>query len=185
MTKGVTQILEDYRNGDPGALNKLIPLVYDELRQLAHLAVRRQAPFQNLQTTALVHDAYLRLVDQSTAPSQNRIHFFGIAANLMRCILVDYVRRQHAAKRGGSERHLSLSAAVDWSDEKAVDLVALDNALTSLATIDPQKSRIVELRFFAGLSIEETAEALRMSPATVKREWRTAKAWLHREIRRT
>ncbi|MBI3679437.1 MAG: sigma-70 family RNA polymerase sigma factor [Acidobacteria bacterium] len=178
----ITQMLAACSRGHAAALDQLIPVVYDELRRLADHNLRRVSSYHTLQPTALIHEAYLRLADQTDIGWQNRAHFFGIAAHLMRCILVDYARRNYAAKRGGAERPLSLETAGDWGEEKSVDLVALDDALLDLATLDPQKSRLVELRFFGGLSIEETAEVMGLSPRTVKRQWRTTRAWLHREL---
>jgi RNA polymerase sigma factor (TIGR02999 family) len=185
MTPGpheVTQLLIDWRNGDQGALAHLMPLVYDELRQIAARSLRRERPDYTLQATALVHEAYLRLVDQRQAQWQNRAHFFGIAAQVMRRLLVDYARRQHAAKRGGAAPKISLDEARREAAGRGADVVALDEALTALAALDPQQSRIVELRFFGGLTIEETAEVIGVSPATVKRDWSMAKAWLYREL---
>jgi RNA polymerase sigma factor (TIGR02999 family) len=178
-----TQLLRAWSQGDRAALDQLMPLVYDELRRLAHHYLRQQRPEHTLQATVLVHEAYLRLVDQKIMNWQNRAHFFGIAANIMRSILVDYARRKHAAKRGGGKPTLVLDDAVGVSRESEVDLVALDEALIGLSAIDPRQGRIVELRFFGGLRVEEVAEVLGVSPITVKREWRTAKAWLHRELR--
>jgi RNA polymerase sigma factor (TIGR02999 family) len=159
-------------------------LVYEELRRLADRYLRRERPDHTLQATALVHEAYLRLVDQRNVQWQNRAHFFAIAAHFMRRILVDYTRQQRAVKRGGPMQKLSLDAAVGLPDERDVGLEALEDALMGLEAIDPQQGRIVELRFFGGLTIEETAEALDLSPATVKNKWNLARAWLHREIRR-
>ncbi len=178
----VTQMLLDWRRGDPKALPELIPIVYDELRRLADRYLRRERPDHTLQATALVHEAYLRLIDQTRVPWQNRAHFLGIAANQMRRILVDYARAHHAAKRGGPK--LSLDEAIDAPVERELDLVALDDALTSLAQIDPQQSRIIELRFFGGLTIEETAESLGVTPAVINYEWKLARAWLYRELHR-
>ncbi len=183
--KDVTQLLLDWRDGNKEALDKLIPLVYDELRRLADHYLRRERPDHTLQATALVHEAYFRLVDQRNVDWQNRAHFFGIAAGLMRRILLEHARSHRAAKRGGDKQKLSLDEAMGLSKERDVDLVSLDDALTSLEAIDPQKSRIVELRFFGGLTIEETAEVLGVSPITVNRAWRITKAWLLREIRKT
>jgi RNA polymerase sigma factor (TIGR02999 family) len=180
--KDVTQLLADWSHGDREALDKLMPLVYDELRRVASHYLRRERPGHTLQTTALVHEAYLRLVDQKDVRWENRAHFFSIAAEAMRRILVEHARSHHAAKRGGGGPKLSLDEAVDWPEERAVDLVALDDALTSLTAIDPQKSRIVELRFFGGLTMEEVAQLLGVSLATVERGWRIAKLWLRREI---
>jgi RNA polymerase sigma factor (TIGR02999 family) len=180
--RDVTQWLIDWRNGNQEALAHMMPLVYNELRRLAHRYLQRERPDHTLQATALVHEAYLRLVDQRQAQWQNRAHFFGLAAQMMRRILVDHARHQHAAKRGGAEQKLSLDEAVWVSTEHATDLTALDDALTRLAGLDPQQSRLVELRFFGGLTIDETAEVLGVSPATVKREWSLARAWLYREF---
>src|SRR3989454_1357049 len=180
--RDVTQWLIDWRNGKQEALAQMMPLVYNELRRLAQRYLQRERPDHTLQATALVHEAYLRLVDQRQAQWQNRAHFFGLAAQMMRRILVDHARHHHAAKRGGAEPKLSLDEAVWVSAEHATDLTALDDALNRLAVLDPQHSRLVELRFFGGLTIEETAEVLGVSPATVKREWRLARAWLYREF---
>jgi len=160
-----------------------MPVVYGELRRLAQHYLRRERPDHTLQATALVHEAYLRLVDQRAVTWQNRAHFFGVAAQLMRRILVDHARRHHAAKRGGTALKVSLNDVVLAAEERAEDLVALDDALNRLAAMDPRQGRVVELRLFGGLTVEETAEVLRISPATLKREWTTAKAWLSREIR--
>lgn len=183
--KDVTQLLLDWRDGNKEALDKLIPLVYDELRRLADHYLRRERPDHTLQATALVHEAYFRLVDQRNVDWQNRAQFFGIAAGLMRRILLEHARSHRAAKRGGDKQKLSLDEAMGLSKERDVDLVALDEALDLLAALDPRQSRIVELRFFGGLTIEETAEVLGVSPITVHREWRVTKAWLLREIRKT
>ncbi|HYY57521.1 MAG TPA: sigma-70 family RNA polymerase sigma factor [Pyrinomonadaceae bacterium] len=177
----ITQLLIASSRGDGEALNELLPLVYNELRRLANHYLHRERPDHTLQPTALVHEAYMRLVDQDVA-WQNRAHFFGIAAEMMRRILIDHARGVRAAKRGSGGIKLSLDEALDLSDEKAGDLLALDEALRELAAVDPLKSRIVELRFFGGLSIEETAEALGIGPATVIRHWRMAKAWLYHEV---
>ncbi len=181
-SKDVTELLADWSHGDREALDQLMPLVYAELRRVASHYLRRERPGHTLQTTALVHDAYLRLVDQKDVHWENRAHFFSIAAEAMRRILVEHARSHHAAKRGGGECKLSLDEAVDWPEERAVDLVALDDALTSLTAIDLQKSRIVELRFFGGLTMEEVAQVLGVSLATVERGWHIAKLWLRREI---
>lgn len=178
----VTQLLLKWSDGDQEALDQLMPLVYTELRRLADRYLRRERPGHTLQATALVHEAYVQLIDQRNVRWQNRAHFFGIAANLMRQILVQYARSHRAAKRGGSGYKLSLDEAAGVSREPDMDLVALDDALNTLAAIDPQQSRIVELRFFGGLTIEETAQVLGISPATVKREWTVAKAWLRSEM---
>jgi RNA polymerase sigma factor (TIGR02999 family) len=181
----ITRLLVDWSNGDQQALEKLTPLVYEELHRLAKRYLRQERQGHTLQSTALVNEAYLKLVGQSRIRWQNRAHFFGIAAQLIRRILVDYARTRHAAKRGSNSPRLSLDEAIGvLGDDRDLDLVALDDALEGLAKIDPRQSRLVELRFFAGLTVEETAEVMQMSPATVKREWTAAKAWLFREIRR-
>ena len=180
---GVTDLLVHWSEGDQEALNKLIPLVYDELHKLASRYLRRERRDHTLQTTAVVHEAYLKLVNQRDANFENRLHFFAVAAQIMRRILVDYARRHHASKRGGDLYKLSLDEALVTSEEKGADLLALDEALERLAAIDPRQSRVVELRVFAGLTLEETAQALNISPSTVRREWSTAKAWLHRQIK--
>jgi len=179
----VSDLLVDWGQGDQEALNKLIPLVYDELHKLASRYLRRERRDHTLQTTAVVHEAYLKLVNQRDANFENRLHFFAVAAQIMRRILVDYARRHHASKRGGDLYKLSLDEALVTSEEKGADLLALDEALERLAAIDPQQSRVVELRVFGGTTVEETAEALGISPRTVKREWSMAKAWLHKQIR--
>lgn len=178
----VTQLLLDWSEGNQAALDKLLPLVYKELRRLAHSYLRRERPGHTLQTTALVHEAYLKLVDQRRVHWQNRAHFFGVAAQLMRRIVVDHARGHKRAKRGGGAQMLSLDEATVVSRKPNPDLIALDEALTRLAEIDGRKARIVELRFFGGLEVEETAEFLKVSPITVIREWKMAKAWLHREL---
>jgi RNA polymerase sigma-70 factor (ECF subfamily) len=180
--QNVTQLLIGWSNGDKQALDTLVPLVYDELRRQASRYLRRERMGHTLQTTALIHEAYLRLVDQRNVHWQNRAHFFGIAAQLMRRILVDHARAKKRAKRGGSDVRISLSEATLKSPAQNLDIVALDEALERLAEIDEQQSKIVELRFFSGLTVEETAEVLSISTATVKRDWSMAKAWLHREI---
>lgn len=178
----VTELLVKWSEGDTDALEKLLPIVYAELRRIADNYLRREHSGHTLQTTALVHEAYLRLVKAQSLEWQNREQFFGIAANLMRRILVDHARTANAAKRGGSTPNLPLDEALTTSGESDENLLLLDEALNKLATIDSQAARIVELRYFAGLTIEETAEVLKTSPMTVKREWATARAWLHREI---
>jgi len=162
----------------------LVPLVYEELHRVAGAYLRRERPGHTLQSTALVHEAYLRLVDQRHANWQNRAHFYGVAAQLMRRILVDHARMRQAGKRGSGELMLSLNEDIVRGRERDVEVLALDDALKDFAEIDPQQSRIVELRYFAGLNIEETAKALGISPATVKREWNTAKAWLYNQLNR-
>ena len=179
----VSQLLVEWGRGDQAALGRLMPLVYDELRRLASRHLRRERPDHTLQTTALVHEAYLALVGQQHAHWQNRAQFFAIAAQLMRRILVDYARSHQAAKRGGDYIKLSLDDAAAMSDEKSAGLLALDEALDRLAKLDPQQSRVVELRVFGGLSVEETAAALGISPRTVKREWSMARAWLHQQLK--
>jgi len=178
----VTQWLIAWSQGDRTALDKLMPLVYDELHRLAHHYMSRERPGHTLQTTALVNEVYLRLVDQRNVTWQNRAQFFAVCAQLMRRILVDYARRRHYAKREGEARKVSLEEAAMVSAERGADLIAVDDALKSLAAFDPRKSQIVELRFFGGLSTEEVAEVIGVSPRTVEREWRKAKAWLHREM---
>ena len=178
----VTQLLVAWGEGDRAALDKLMPLVYEELRRLAHQYMSGEGPGNTLQTSALVNEAYLRLADQTDPQWQNRAHFFAISAQLMRQILVDYARRRRSRKRGGDARQVSLDEAMIVSEERAADAVALDEALKNLGEIDPRKSQIVELRFFGGLSIEETAEVLKVSPGTVMRDWTFAKAWLRRII---
>jgi RNA polymerase sigma factor (TIGR02999 family) len=181
----VTSLLVAWNQGDQAALEELLPVVYDELRKLARSYLRRERPDHTLQATALVHEAYLRLIDQNQVTWQNRAHFFGLAAQMMRRILVNHAVAKKTDKRGGQQEKLSLDEAVSFAAAREVDLIALDDALKELEQLDPQQSRVVELRFFAGLSIEETAEVLGISPATVKREWATAKLWLHRQISRT
>lgn len=181
----LTRLLIDWSNGDRAALDKLIPVVEDELRRLAHRYMNHERVGHTLQTTALVNEAYVRLVNRKNVQWQNRAHFFGIAAHLMRTILVDHARSHACAKRGGGADKLELDAAMVVTQQKAAEVIALDEALQQLAMIDPQQSRIVELRFFGGLTVEEAAEVLHISPATVKREWSTAKAWLYRELSST
>ena len=175
-------MLDGASKGDEQALAALMPIVYDELRRLAASYMRRERPGQTLQPTALVHDVYIRLLGDTGLSWQNRAHFFGIAAQLMRRILVDYARSRGSEKHGGEQIHLALDDALDEAAARDADLVALDDALTSLAALDPQQSRIIELRYFGGLTIEETAEALGISDTTVEREWRMARAWLLREL---
>ena len=179
----ITLLLQQVSSGDPEALSRLVPLVYDELHRLAAYHLRHERSNHTLQATALVHEAYLRLVDQRRVDWKNRSHFFGVAAHLMRRILLMHARDHGAAKRGGSVQKISLDDAVLFSKEKSAELVALDELLNRLAAIDPQQGRVVELRFFAGLSVEETAELMGISTATVKRDWAMAKAWLARELR--
>lgn len=178
----VTELLVRWREGDRDALEALMPLVYQELRRLAHHYLSQERGDHTLQSTALVHEAYIRLAGQSPPQWQNRAHFFGIAARVMRQILVEYARGHGAAKRGGNACTLTLDESIALPQQLDVDVVQLDKALTELAELDNQQSRIVELRFFGGLTIEDTAEALRISPATVKRDWVTARAWLYRAM---
>jgi RNA polymerase sigma factor (TIGR02999 family) len=182
--RNITQLLVAWNGGDKDALDQLIPIVYEELRRQASRYLRQELPGHTLQTTALIHEAYLRLIDQKSVQWQNRAQFFGIAAQLMRRILVDHARTKHRAKRGGSAVRVSLADATAVTQDANLDLVELDQALNRLSEIDPQQGKIVELRFFSGLNVEETAAALNISPATVKRDWSVAKAWLHREIYR-
>lgn len=178
----VTSLLTAWSDGDQTALDRLTPLVYGELRKLAHRYMSRERPGHMLQTTALVNEAYLRLVDQKDVNWQNRAHFFAVAAQVMRHILIDHARSQTRRKRGGEAQLLSLDEAAVMSQERAAELLALDEALDELARIDPRRSRVVELRYFGGLSIEETAEVLKVQPTTVSRDWRWAKAWLYRAL---
>jgi RNA polymerase sigma factor (TIGR02999 family) len=181
-THDITELLLAWSNGDQAALERLTPLVYQELYRLAKGYMRGERPGHTLQTTALVHEVYLRLVDVSRMRWQNRAHFFAICAQLMRQILVDFARARHNLKRGGELQRVSLDEALEIAQGQEADLVALDEALKHLAAIDPRKSRVVELRFFGGLSVEETAEVLQVSPDTVMRDWRLAKIWLLHEI---
>jgi len=184
-SKDVTQMLSDWRQGHPEALDRLMPVVYDELPRLADRYLRGERRDHTLQTTALVHEAYLQLVDQKEAHWRNRAHFLAIAAQLMRRILVEHARSRRAAKRGGPEQKVTLDESLELSTKGDISLAALDDALTALEACDPQQSRIVELRFFGGLTVDETAEALGISPRTVSREWRMARAWLHRELEKS
>ena len=183
-SKSVSQLLVKWKDGDQEALRALVPLVYAELRRLAHHYLQGERPDHTLESAALVHEAYVRLAERSPLQLQNRAHFFAVASHLMRQILVDYARRRRRAKRGGG-RKLTLDDAVFVSRGKDLDLVALDDALNELSRLDAQQGKIVELRFFGGLSIAQTAHVLDISPATVKREWATARVWLRREISRT
>lgn len=186
--EGVTRLLADWSKGDQKALDKLMPLVYQELRRLASNYLRRERAGHTLQPTALVNEAYLKLIDQKNARWQNRAQFYGVAAQLMRRILVDHARAHQAGKRGGlDQQRLSITSAAEIGakqviSEPAIDLLALHEALNELAEIDPQQSRIVELKFFGGLSIEETAEVLGVGHATVERDWKMARAWLRRKL---
>ena len=186
-TSSVTELLAQWRSGDQNALDALMPLVYAELRQLAQHYLRRERSDHTLQSTALVHEAYLRLAGQGLAGQnapqwQNRAHFFGIAARLMRQILVEHARGRGAAKRGGGATRMTLDESLAIAQQNEVDVIVLDKALQELTNLDEQQGRIVELRFFGGLTIEDTSEVLGISPATVKREWVTARAWLFRAM---
>ncbi len=181
----VTQLLIAWSNGDQAARDGLMAAVYEELHRLARRYMRRESPGHTLQTSALVNEAFLRLVDQRNAHWQNRAHFFGIAAQMMRRVLVDYARSRSYAKRGGGAHALSLDEGLIVSEERSAEVVAVHEALEELAKLDARKSQIVELRFFGGLSIDETAEVLGVSPGTVARDWTMAKAWLRREISRS
>ena len=181
----VTQLLLAWNNGDPAALDNLMPIVYAELRRLAQWHMRFEAPQHSLQATGLVNEAYLRLVDQKRVNWQNRVHFFGAAAQIIRRVLVDHARARDRLKRGGDAVRISLYDEIGAVQGVDLDVVALDHALTKLAELDPQQERVIELRFFAGLSIEETAAVLDISRNTVKRDWATARAWLYREMTST
>jgi len=178
----ITQLLLSWSKGDKTALDQLVPLVYPELRRLAQRYMRRENSLHTLQTSALINEAYLRIVDQQEVQWQDRAHFFAVAAQVMRHILIDHARRHHYAKRGAGARRVPLDETAVISRERAAEFVALDDALTSLAAVDARKSKIVELRFFGGLTVEEISEVMKLSPITIKREWRSAKAWLHLEI---
>lgn len=178
----ITKLLLAWSEGDQAALDKLAPLVYEELHRLASHYMSSERPGHTLQTTALVNEAYLRLIDWKNVRWQNRAHFFGVAAQVMRRVLVDFARARQSAKRGGDMRRISLAEEVVISQDREIDFIALDRALTELAVIDARKSQIVELRFFGGLSVKETAEVLKISPRSVMRDWSLAQAWLHREL---
>ena len=178
----VSGLLRAWSDGDQSVLERLTPIVYDELYRLARRYMKRERPGHSLQTTALVNEAYMRLVDYKRMQWQDRAHFFAVAAQLMRRILVEHARR-HNLKRGGGVQHVSLEGAAVVGGAEEADLMALDDAMDALARIDPRKVRVVEMRFFGGLGVEETAEVLKVSPLTVKRDWRAAKAWLYRELR--
>ena len=180
-SRDVTGLLRAWGNGDCGALERLTPIVYEELRRLARRYLRGERAGHSLQATALVNEAYVRLVDYKRMQWQNRAHFFAVSAQLMRRILVEHARR-HNLKRGGAVQHISLEEAAEVGRGRPRDLVALDDALNALARLDARKVQVVEMRFFGGLSVEETAEVLKVSPVTVMRDWNTAKAWLHREL---
>jgi RNA polymerase sigma factor (TIGR02999 family) len=178
----VTDLLTKWSEGDKAALDQLIPLVHSELRRIARRYMGRQSPEHTLQTSALINEAYLRLVDQQSVEWQDRAHFFAVSSQIMRNILIDHARKYRYAKRGGGARKIGLEEAAAIAEQRAAEFVALDDALSQLAAFDPRKSQIVELRFFGGLNIEETAEVMKISPATVQREWRAARAWLQRAM---
>jgi len=182
--KQITQMLVDWGNGDQAALEKLTPLVYNELHRLARRYMGRERPGHTLQTSALVNEAYIRLIDWKNTEWQNRAHFFAVSAQLMRRILVDFARSRTYAKRGGAARKVPLEEATIVSREKSADLVALNDALDSLAQLNERQGQVIELRFFGGLSLEEIAEVLKVSVGTVRRDWSLARAWLHRELRK-
>jgi RNA polymerase sigma-70 factor (ECF subfamily) len=181
----VTQLLADWGAGDREALKRLMPIVYDELRRLAKAYLQRQPPGSTLQSTALVHEAYLRLADKKEVHWQDRAHFFAVSARIMRCILVDHARSRGSAKRGGGAYTLALDEAVLIAEKENVNLIALDEALCRLGVHDPRLGQVVELRFFGGLSVEETGEVLKIAPATVKRDWTVGKTWIYREMNRS
>ena len=185
-TDDLTGLLIEWGQGDKAALDRLTPLVYDEIRRIAHRYVQREREGQTLQTTALVNEAYLRLAGSANISWQNRAHFFAVSAQVMRRILIDHARRRQYVKHGGEAQRVAFEAAVSetplMSQPRAAELLALDEALDELARLDPRKSRVVELRYFGGLSLEETAEVLEVSPMTVRRDWRAAKAWLYRAV---
>ncbi len=181
-SQNLTELLHEWQQGDKSALDKLTPLVYDELRRIAHRYVQRERDGHTLETTALVNEAYIRLMGQRKIAWQNRAHFFAVIAQVMRHILIDHARRRHNIKRGGLAQQVSLDDASLMTRERAAELVALDEALNELAKLDPRKSRVVELRYFGGLSLEETADVLDVSMMTVRRDWRAAKAWLFKAV---
>lgn len=178
----ISELLRTWSDGDQTALDRLIPLVYNELRRMAAGYLRRRGAHHSLQPTMVVHEVYLRLLGQRDVQFETRAQFFGLAAHLIRTILVDHVRQQQAVKRGGGWRKVELSEALDVAHKREVDMIALDQALETLSAHDPQQAQIVELRYFGGLTIEDTAKFLKISPATVKRDWNLARAWLYREI---
>jgi len=180
----VTELLAQWSNGDQSALEQLMPLVYAELHRMARRYMAGQAPEHTLQTTALIHEAYLRLADVPGKQWKNREHFFGVAASAMRHVLVDYARSTQSAKRGGAQRIIPLEGNIEFCRERLSDVVALDDAMRALEKLSPRQSKVVELRFFGGLSVEESAHLLQVSQETVMRDWRAAKAWLHRELSR-
>jgi RNA polymerase sigma factor (TIGR02999 family) len=178
----ITQLRNQWGNGDQAALDHLMPLVYAELRRMARRHMNQQRPGHTLQTTELIHEAYMRLAGDSAKRWDNRAHFFGVAAKAMRCVLVDHARSRRSAKRGGAVHPVTLDEGIHTSGERMAGLIALDDALTDLAKLHPRQCQVIELRFFAGLSVEETAAILKVSPDTVMRDWRAAKAWLEREV---
>jgi RNA polymerase sigma-70 factor (ECF subfamily) len=178
----VTLLLLAWSDGDQAALDKLVPLVYEELHRLAHRYIRRERPGNTLQTTALAHEAYLRLIDAKSVRWQNRAHFFAVAAQTMRRILVDLARTRHSLKCGGGAQQVSFDGLLLASPERGVDLLALDEALARLAALNPRQSQVVELRYFGGLTLEEVSEVIKISPRTVRSDWRLAKVWLYREL---
>lgn len=180
----ITQFLQQWSAGDQSSLDALIPLVYEELRRLAHRALAKNSGDDGVQTTALVHEAYMRLVNVKQVEWQDRVHFFAVSANLMRNILVDFARNRLSQKRGGAAMHVELDEAFNFSPSKSEDLVALDEVLKELAKLSERQSRIVEMKFFGGLTEEEISEVLNISPATVRRDWKVARAWLYRELAR-
>lgn len=181
--QNVTELLTEWQQGDPAALDKLTPLIYDELRRMAHRYVRHERTGNTLQTTELVNEAYARLLGKKHYDWQSRSHFFAVIAQVMRHILIDHARRRHFAKHGGDVRQVSLEHAVLMTQRRAAELVALDEALAELSAFDSRKSRVVELRYFGGLSLEEAAQVLEVSVMTVRRDWRAAKAWLYRKLK--
>jgi len=182
LSTGLSQLLMQWAHGDEHALNKLVPLVYEELRRIARRHLRQENRHHTLQRTALVHEAYVRLSEQKSLNFESRAQFFALAAEIIRHILVDYARSRRAAKRGGGAYKVSITSVEIPQAEPQLDVLALDDALTNLARLDSRQSRIIEMRFFAGLSIEEISQILGLSPATIKREWTSARAWLHREL---
>lgn len=182
MNSNITQILQKWSTGDQTSLDELIPHVYQELRRLARRALAKNSGSATVQTTALVHEAYLRLIDVKQVSWQNRAHFYAVSANLMRNILVDFARQRLSHKRGGGMQRVELDEALNFSVNKSADLVALDEVLTELASLSPRQAQVVEMKFFGGLNEEEICEVLKISPATVRRDWQVARAWLHREL---
>ncbi len=178
----ITKLLVRSGQGDKAALDQLLPLVYQELRRLAHHQLQKERAHHSLQTTGLVHEAYLRLAGQQAVDWENRYHFFAIAANIMRRVLVDYARAQQSDKRGGGAVHVSLSQVTEKATEQVAEIIALDEALSRLAALDPRQSQVIELRYFGGLSVEETAAVLQVSPSTIHSDWRQARAWLYLQL---